>query len=319
MVNETTLEITSGGKDVTKSILPFFKSLTLTDKKGIESDSCLLAISDPALVLGEPESLVELSFTVNGIDKGIFEINEISGDIKTGDLEISGTALLTKGNLKIARSRSFEPLTIKALVTQIANEHGYDPIIGADIADISLSHINQVKESDLNLLTRIAEDYDATFKISHKRFVFIGADTGKNANGDDLPVMPINDPEITVGRWAAKKREKVGGVKVGWLNEATNQMDYETIGSSPYKEINRQMKNKSEAANLAKSEFNKLEKMDRSLSINIPLEVLYVAGCKANISNHGSINGEWLIESFVHTITLDSFDSTSITLAKSDQ
>ncbi len=318
MVDKTTLEISSNGKDVTKNILPFFKSLTLTDKKGLESDSCLLAISDPALVLGEPESLVELSFTVNGVDKGVFEINEISGDIKTGDLEISGTALLTKGNFKIARSRSFEPLTISALVTQIANEHGYDSVIGTDIADIDLGYINQVKESDLNLLTRIAEDYDSTFKISHKRFVFIGADTGKNAGGDDLPVMSINDPEITTGRWTAKKREKVGGVKVGWLDEATNQMNYETIGSPLHKEIKRQVKNKSEAENLAKSEFNKLEKMDRDLSINIPLNVRYVAGCNAEVSNHGNINGEWLIESFVHTITLDSYDSTSITLAKSD-
>lgn len=317
MVNKTTIKISANGKEITNNILPFFSYLTLTDNKGLESDSFLLGISDPSSVLGEPETWVKLSFSVNGIEKGVFEVNEISGSIHTGDLEISGTALLTKGDIKIAKSRSFEELTVNDLVNKIAKEHGYLSVVGADISNINLGHINQVKESDLNLLTRIAEDNNAAFKISHERLIFIGADSGKNANGDDLPVMDINDPKITTGRWTAKKRDKVGGVKVAWLDEATNQMDYETIGSPPYKEIKKQVRNKAEAARLAESEFKKLNKMDRDLSLNIPLNVKYMAGCKANISNHGdSINGEWEIESFIHRISLGQYDSTSITLVK---
>ena len=316
--NETTLEISANGQSITAKVLPFFKSLTLTDKKGLESDSMLLYLSDPGKVLGEPESLVKLSFMVNGLNKGTYEVNEISGDIHTGDLEISGTALLTKGEIKIAKSRSFDPLTVEDLVKQIAGEHGYQPVVGAGVARVNLGHINQVKESDLNLLTRLAQDNDAIFKISQDRLVFIGADAGEDAHGEKLPVMKIDDPEITTGRWTSKKREKVGGVRVAWLNEDANRIEYETAGDGPHKEARRQCRSKEEAAALAASEYQKVEKMDRDLSINIPLDVRYAAGCIARISNHGPIDGEWLIESFRHTIDLESYDSTSITLARPD-
>lgn len=315
MVN-TSLEFSVNNKNVTDKILKFFTSLTLTDKKGTDSDSVLLNISDTKKELGEPESLVNLSVTVNGLDKGTFEVNDTSGDIHTGEIEISGTAMETRGGIKLAKSRTFELLTVSDLVSQIAGEHGYTPVIGDDVSSINLGHINQDKESDLNLLTRLASDNNATFKISHERLLFIGADTGRNATGDDLPIMIIDDPATTSGRWSSVKRDKITGVKVGWFNDAENDIQFEEIGSLPFKELKRQGRDKEEAMSLATSEFKRQSKGGRSLELSIPLNVKYIAGCKVDISNHGFIDGEWMIESMTHNISLSSYDNTLISLVQ---
>lgn len=314
---KTSLAVRSNGVDITDKIKPYFEYLTITDKKGLESDSFTLALTDKDNQLGEPESFVLLEFIVNDINKGTFEVNDMGGDIKNiGQIEISGTSLKVKGSIKVPRSRSLEPLTISELVEQIANEHGYIPVVGNSVANIKLSHINQVKESDLNLLTRIAKDNNSTFKIADERLVFMNTDEGKNANGVDLPVMVISDPRNTTGRWTSKKRDKVGGVKVGWFDDDSNKMKFESVGEAPFKEVKQQGKNSEEAKQMANSEYNKLDKMERGLELNLPLDVKNVAGCKALISNHGFINGEWLVESFVHNISLDSYDNTSVSLVK---
>lgn len=319
VVNGNTLEIYTGGKDISLDITEYFKSLSITDAKGKNSDSFMMTLADPLGKLTEPDTWKTLEFHINGINKGAFEVNELSGDIHTNEIEISGTAITTKGGLKVRKSRSFDAITIGDIVKQIAGEHDFDPVIDDVLSVVDLGHINQVKESDLNLLTRIASDHAAMFKAAHGKMVFINRDTATNKDGEDLPVMEISDPRKTSGRWSRKRRDKVGSVKAEWFNEDTNKVEYEYHGEDePVQELNDRYKSKELAKSAALSEFNRLNKMDRSLNISIPLDVKYIAGCNANISNHGLINGVWGIESMTHSMSVTGYDLTSIELVRPD-
>ncbi|AUR88226.1 coil containing protein [Vibrio phage 1.111.B._10N.286.45.E6] len=313
-----TVDIIANGKSIATLMAKYFKSITIADNSGTTSDSMRLSLVDPNLEINEPESWKSLNILINGIDKGTFEINDISGDIHGGTYEISGTAITTNSELKSVRSRSFEGVTFGDLATSIASEHGFSVAIDSDVGSIALGHVNQVMESDLNLLTRIAEDNAAVFKVTHERLVIKKRDEAKGVNGDSLPVMILDNPKVTAGQWSKKKRDAVAQVKAAWLNEGTNLIEYETAGvGTPIKEVPIQFKNKDEASRAAKSHLAKLNNLSAELTMSMPLDVRFVAGCSADISNHGkAVNGEWLIESFEHTVSADSYDLTILKMKK---
>lgn len=313
-----TVDIIANGESIASVMTKYFKSITITDNSGSNSDAMTLSLVDPNLDLNEPESWSTLRILINGIDKGTFEVNDISGDIHGGAYDISGTAITTNNELKSVRSRSFEAITLGDLASSIASEHGFNSAIDSELGLIQLGHVNQVKESDLNLLTRLSEDNAATFKASHGRLVIKKRDEAKALNGDSLPVMAINNPKFTKGRWTKKRREAAGTVKAAWLNEERNLPEYAFAGSgTPIKEMNIQFKTKDEAQRAADSHLRKLNNLSGELSITMPLDVRYIAGCSAAISNHGkAVNGEWLIESFEHTVSADSYDVTVIKMKK---
>lgn len=313
-----TVDIIANGKSIASVMARYFKSITISDNSGTASDAMRLSLVDPNLELNEPESWKSLKILINGIDKGTFEVNDISGDIHGGTYEVSGTAITTNSEFKSIRSRSFEGVTLGDLAALIASEHGFSAVIDSELGGVSLGHVNQVMESDLNLLTRLCEDNAAVFKVTHERLVIKKRDESKGTDGSDLPVMPIDNPKLTNGTWSKKKRDAVAQVKAAWLNEGTNLIEYETAGvGTPIKEVPTQFKSKDEAARAAKSHLAKLNNLSAELTMSTPLDVRFVAGCSALISNHGAaVNGEWLIESFEHTVSADSYDLTVIKMKK---
>ena len=55
-------------------------------------------------------------------------------------------------------------MTFGALVATIAGEHGLKAAVSSDLAKNQVGHNDQVNESDIAFLTRIAYRYDATAK-----------------------------------------------------------------------------------------------------------------------------------------------------------
>lgn len=313
-----TIDFIVGGQSISGSIREFFKSVTITDNSKEQSDAFTLSLSDPHGKLNEPESWKKITIVVNDINLGTFEINEISGDIHGLTYDISGTAITTQNGLKAQRSRSFSDKSIEDILGIVAGEHGYKPVIDPSIGAIMLEQVNQMAESDLNLLTRLASNHGAIFKATSEMLVIAPEGSKSNVRGEDLPTMQISEPNRTSGTFAKKMRDKTGTVKAAWLDEGTNSNKYESAGSgTPLVELPKVYQSQQEAAKMAASKLKELNSMECELTMVMPLSVGYAAGCRANISNHGSaVNGEWLINSFEHTISADGFDTTTVKMKK---
>ena len=314
---KNTVEIYADGNNITGGIHEFFQSITVTDKKGISSDALRMVLTDPRQKMAEPETWKTLTVLINGVNLGDFEINEISGDIVTREIEVSGTAIDTQSMLKAKRSRSFEPGPLEKVVKKIAGDSGYTPEIGKAIGSIALEHINQVQQSDLSLLTDLAKKYGGIFKVASRRMV-VTNDDATDTSGQPLPTMPINDPTQTDGRWTSTRRNKFKSVKAQWFDETINRPRYEKAGSGdPCDEIKKRFRSQEEAAHAAASKMKEYSKHDKKLSLTMPLNIDYAAGCPAQISNHGpEIDGEWYVEKMEHTVSVSAYDTTSIELVK---
>ncbi len=313
-----TIDFIVSGQSISENIREFFSSATITDNAKEQSDAFTLSLSDPHGKLNEPESWKKITIVVNGISLGEFEINEISGDIHGLTYDISGTAITTQNGLKAQRSRSFSNKSIGEILSTVASEHGYKPVVDSSIGGTVIEQVNQMAESDLNLLTRLASNHGAIFKATSDMLVIAPEGSKTNVRGDNLPTMQISEPNRTSGTFAKKMRDKTGTVKAAWLDESTNSNKYESAGSgTPLVELPKVYSSQQEAAKMASSKLKELNSMECELSLLMPLSVGYAAGCHAVISNHGSaVNGEWLIESFEHVISADGYDSTTVKMKK---
>ncbi len=71
-------------------------------------------------------------------------------------LTIRAHAAEMLGGLKAPRTRSWSAYTIGDLVGTIAGRHGLEPRVDPALRDVVLPHVDQVDESDLSLLRRLA-------------------------------------------------------------------------------------------------------------------------------------------------------------------
>ncbi|MGJ3495848.1 contractile injection system protein, VgrG/Pvc8 family, partial [Piscirickettsia salmonis] len=99
---------------------------------------------------------------------------------------ITATSANMNASLKSVKSRSFIDKTLKDIIDQIAQENNYIATVGDDIADKKYTHLDQVKESDINFLTRIAKEIDCVCKFMQNRILFIKNSTSQTATGKAL-------------------------------------------------------------------------------------------------------------------------------------
>ena len=314
--NKTELSITANGSEIMGTLLPFFESLTITDKKGGTADSLNLELSDPHEKLAPIDTLKSLSIHINGVNKGIFEVQGVSEDFH-GSISITGSAIKMGGNFKSLKDRDFDDQTIGSIVDLISKENGYTATVSDSLKGVFIGHINQIKESDLNLLTRLAKDNDAYFKPTHDRILFTNKSDTVTTGGDKLPSLILADKSTVTGRRERNKREQDGTVIARYLNEMTNLNKSVSVGSGqPETTLPDLYKSESEAMSAAKSALKAKNANDESLNINIPLNVDYVAGCGCVLAFGGKFDGSYTIEEMRHTVSVSGFDSTSMILKK---
>jgi phage protein D len=76
------------------------------------------------------------------------------------------------GDVTSQKTRSWDNLRLADIVKTVATDNGLIPRVADALKDIHISHIDQVAESDANLLARLARDYNAVSKPSGGYWLF---------------------------------------------------------------------------------------------------------------------------------------------------
>ncbi|MGL4508189.1 MAG: phage late control D family protein, partial [Aeromonas sobria] len=125
--------IMAEGADITARISDRFLSLTLTDNAGEDSDTFSLSLDNRDDKLLFPGTGTKLRIWIGPegelMDKGLYTVDEISEDLWTGDLEITGKATDTKGTIKAQKTRTWAAGTLGAMARKIASENGYGVMV----------------------------------------------------------------------------------------------------------------------------------------------------------------------------------------------
>lgn len=313
-------EIKANGKDITKLLQEHSAKITITDAAGYESDKLSIQLNDPGIAM--PATGAELTVRLGEKDHlcfmGKYIVDEVALSFPPDSMAISANSAPFENStsgfspLQSQKSRSFSAGTINALVCTIASGHGLEPAVAPSLAQMLLPHIDQIDESDMHLLTRIAKEHDAISKANGGKLLFVERGKGRNTRGEKMPVMTITKQQVTSGSAKLSLRGVFKKVIATYRDIATakdvevtaEDMEVTAKNKEPVFRIKGVYANKQAALMAAEKRLNFYKRGKWTLSLSLPLSPDLVAESKVILKQFRTgIDGEWIITKATHTMS----------------
>ncbi len=303
--------VSANGKDITGLLQDRVTSLIITDEAGFKSDKATFVLDNRAQKIGVPPKGATLAIRLGYEDgsswiTGEYTVDDVDLAGRPDTLTISAKATDMKNSLKAPKSKSWDVITIGDLVAAIASDHKYQPKVSEPLASTVIPHIDQTEESDMHLLTRVAEAYGAVFKPANGYLIMAPRHQLKSFTGKTLTPITV-DIEDVIGqfRYSSVERGKYQSVIASWRDTAANTDVDETVGTgNPAYRIRKSSANADEARAAAQAKKDAFDRGAATLSI----PMIGTPAAKAEIpltttNFHPVVDGAgWVINSAVHTL-----------------
>ena len=211
-------------QDITQVVSSRLITLSLTDNRGLEADTLDLELSDHdgKLALPPRNAIISLALGWKGkplIDKGQYSVAEVqfSGGAGSADrLTIRARAADLKGSFSEQKERSFDKKTLGEIIDTIAKENQLKSQVEKELANRLIDHIDQTNESDINLLTRLAEEHGAMCTVKNGTLLFMPLGKGKTVTGKDIPLRKITRKNGDNYNFSIAESENYKAVRAYW-------------------------------------------------------------------------------------------------------
>jgi hypothetical protein len=315
--------------DVTAAIAKRLVKLSLTDKKGMEADELSIEIEDGGGRVALPRTGVTLSLALGWegaalIEKGTFEVDEVSHSGPPDTITITARAADFRGALKDQREASYHDTSLGAILETVAARNDLAPAIHADLAQTAVAHLDQTNESDANLITRLGKDYGALATIKAGRLLFVPEGKGVSASGRVLGTTTIRRSEGDRHSFTSTDREKtVTGVKAKWNNFATGKAEEVLAGEDggSVKTLKRLFPNAKEAMAAAEAAMKKKKRSGHEFRVTLALgrpEILASAPVRFTGWRPEIAAIDWLTGDITHTLDASGGLTTEVVAEEID-
>lgn len=200
-------KILANGADVTSNVMPLLIDLNIEDQAGIKSDSISMTLANPEGSIFVPKKGAIITIMMGYketamMDMGVYELGSIElsgGGGQPHIMKLEGkAAFFSKKSIKNTKTQSFDQKTIKEIVQKIADDNVMEAAVDEDLGKIKIEHIDQTNESDMHFLSRLAEDYDAIFKMAAEKIIFVKRGCGLSISGTAMQATQIHlTPKIS--------------------------------------------------------------------------------------------------------------------------
>ncbi|SFT49286.1 phage late control D family protein [Pseudomonas marincola] len=310
------------GRDITAMLSARLNSINLTDNRGLEADTLDISISDHDGLLAIPPrgAVVRLwlGWSDTGlIDKGTYTVDEVEHSGAPDVLNIRARSADLRAGLARKRERSWHEQTLGQIINAIAVEYALQPLIEVALAAIGLPHLDQTAESDLNLLTRLAQEHDAIASVKAGRLLFLPTGASASASGLPLPHITLTRKDGDQHRYLAADRNSYTGAKAYYYQTNSAQRLEAIAGTDDNaKALRHTYTDRDSALRAAKAEWQRLQRGSATLTYTlargradlIPELTYSLSGIKADI---GAII--WLGSNVTHTFSAEAY-TTSLEL-----
>jgi len=306
-------KVSVNGSNVTDLIKTRLLSLTITDEAGWDSDSVSVTLDDRDSMLEMPKTgaSIEVSLGFKGnkglVNMGAYTIDEVTLSGSPEKMVIRGKAadLGSKGTIKDQKTKQWEDKTVKEIVSEVASKHGLSPKVGSDLSGKKIKDLAQTDESDIHLLSRIAQKYDAVVKVTQNYLIFSKRGASRAVSGNPVPPIKITKnqckPSYSMTR---AERPAINSIQAKWHNKATAKVEkVETSSEKPQKVLRHTYDSKDEAESASKSELAKLKRDEAKMNFTLAIGNPAVAAEGHIILQEfrEGINGVWNATSVTHT------------------
>lgn len=311
--------LTVEGNDITGLVAANLVNLTLTDygAGNKKSDEMSFAVVDEKLALPAKGVKVALSlgFGAQRVSKGTFVVDSTASGASANSPRIvqvtaraySKSSAKGHSTLQSQKHRNWTNVTLGDLLNTVASEHGLTPRIDEALAAKKLEHEDQVAESDMNLVTRLAARYGAVSKVTHDIWLVMPREATKTSKGNDITMVTITPAQVS--RWSYRNNsdhpdssEKGGGTHVIRYHDLTDggKVKSITVGSGePVVHEEVTMYNLEAAQEIAGGLTTRNKKKLCQMNLEMPLTpalVSLTAQCRVITKGFGSVEDrEWHI------------------------
>lgn len=322
------VRVSVNGSNVTSVFMPRVSSITITDTAGFQSDTAEITLTDHLRIArleippagAEIEIALGYAFSAQIVGTYIADEVEVSGPPDrmriTAYAAAHGQSDGGKKSLVEQKSRSWpDGTTVGALVQKIAGETGFKPAVSAKAAAIALPHIDQLDETDMNLLTRVARENGLIFKPGGGALVMVAVGESTNPSGQTLPTVTLTPRDVTSWSMSVHRREAVEKVvttyrdvqAAQWVEVEVATLNYDrdevlgAAGVTPTRRIRQPYPTEQAARRAAQTEVQRSFRQSRSLSITLPGRTDLMAEGRLNLVGfRAGVAGEWLIKTVTH-------------------
>ena len=193
------------------------------------------------------------------LDLGTFYVDEPT--FENNRLNLKCLALPLDQNIRDQKnSVAWERITLKELVTQIANKHEMNAEIYAD--NEFFERLDQNQETDLAFINRIVKETGLNMKVSDDKIIIF--DDEEMEKNDTIEIFNINDERIRSFNLKKKNKEIYDNVEVSYYDPDKKKVIKETITKKELEKRNQVTTESSEE----KSSENKKSKNSSKSSKN---------------------------------------------------
>lgn len=300
-------------QDISIKIQDRLESLTLTDNRGLEADELDITLSDHDNALAIPKRGATLKLSLGWADKelinkGTFTVDEVEHSGTPDKLTIKARSADFNDNIHAKKATSYHAKTLGEIVATIAKAHALMPKVTKELASINIAHVDQTDESDLNLLSRLAKDYDAIVTVKSGYLMLFKAGQATTVSGKLIPSITLTRNDGDQHRYSIVERESgYTGVKAYWSNKKGAKRQEVIVGKDDkLKTLRTTYKSETEAKHAAQAELNRSKRNGATFSLTLALgkpEVtpetpIVLKGWKAEIDSQ-----KWLVIKAIHSLS----------------
>ncbi|EJK0523140.1 late control protein [Salmonella enterica] len=320
--------ISVDNNNITEKIRKGLVNISLTDYGGSSKQTDEIKVAIVSETLQIPARGVKVSlglgFGTSIVDKGVFIVDGASSGGEPRVVEFTAKAAPMnsgKGSATVQskKTRSWTGHTIGDIVAKIATDNGLTPRVSTRFANQVVEHVDQVGESDANLLSRLATRFDAVSKISGGYWIFLPRGAGESVSGKPLKQYTLT--RAGTSSWGYSRNGKSGD-SGGDSAGSTYIVKYHNTGNGEIKELRTgggdpviEWPVTEPSLDAAKEAIQGLQggsqKKEESMTVTLPATpdlVSLTAECNIATSGFGSVEDRaWTVSSLNMTLGENGF------------
>lgn len=300
------------GTNITPTVNGRLIDMTLEETPGDEADTLMITISDHDSRVEIPPKGAEIEMAMGWkgqplIEKGLFIVDEAHFTGPPDQISITARSADMRNNLPARQTRSWHQVTLGDIVSEIAASNSLEPVVAERLGSVAIEHLDQTDESDLNLLSRLAERHDAVSAVKAGRLLFTPRGEAQTASGNSLPEIAVTPAAGDQYNYREVDREKYTGVIAFWDNlEKGRQVQAMAGTDERVKRLRSTYPSEQEAVAAATAELHRLARGEAEFSITLavgrpdvgPEWRMSVNGLKPQIDGR-----QWVITRASHSLS----------------
>ena len=262
------VRVTINGIPISGFVFSQLTSVRVTDVAGFVSDTAEIVFANVSplqrFIMPEPGAEIEIAFGYLGNFKhmGVYIADEVEESSPPRTITVVGRAK-AQGETQSGyapineqKTRSWEEgLTLGDIASTIASDNGLQPGVTESAASIVPGHIDQIDESDLALMTRVALAHDLVAKPTGG-VLFVGKKAeGVRASGEPMLTVPVLQSDVA--RWAMRRSMgEVSGTVIATYRdlEAGEDAEVKVGDTKPERRLRQRFRSRAEAQAVADAE-----------------------------------------------------------------